>query len=346
MVLDGVDVQKRFAVGRSLREMFRRQPPTYVRAVDGVDLQIRQSKTFGLVGESGSGKTTLARCIVGLERRSDGEMTLFDMPLPPDIGDRSVEALRQLQIVFQNPDDALNPHRTVRQALKRPLMRLSGLSAKEADEKAVGLMKAVKLDPNLLDRWPDQLSGGEKQRVAIARAFAVQPDLLILDESVSALDVSVQASILNLLKELQDEQQTSYLFISHDLAVVGYLADEVAVMYLGQVMEVGPSEAIFAPPYHPYTEALLSAIPRLDPAAEHERIRLVGDIPSAVAIPSGCRFHTRCHRYLGDICKDTTPPWQLLDNGHRILCHIPAEELRSLQQPLLSPIPSTLSADS
>jgi peptide/nickel transport system ATP-binding protein len=232
-------------------------------------------------------------------------------------------------MVFQNPDEALNPYRTVGQTLTRTLGRLAGLDRAQAQQRAGQLLQAVKLDPSYLERLPGQLSGGEKQRVAIARAFASQPDLLLFDESVSALDVSVQAAILNLLSELQGEAQTAYLFISHDLAVVSYLADDVAVMYLGQVMEAGPTERIFQPPHHPYTEALLSAIPVLDPAAQRERIHLAGDTPgaSAAAMPSGCRFHTRCPRFLGDLCAQQEPPWQDARDGHWIRCHITVDEL-------------------
>jgi peptide/nickel transport system ATP-binding protein len=235
--------------------------------------------------------------------------------------------LRRVQMVFQNPDEALNPYRTVGQTLMRTLGRLASLSKAEARQRAGELLAAVKLDPSYLERLPGQLSGGEKQRVAIARAFASQPDLLLFDESVSALDVSVQAAILNLLSELQEKGQTAYLFISHDLSVVSYLADDVAVMYLGQVVEVGPTQRIFDPPHHPYSEALLSAIPVLDPAAGRERIHLQGDIPSAAAMPSGCRFHTRCPRFLGDLCVQQEPPWQDAGDGHLIRCHIPVGEL-------------------
>ena len=295
--------------------------------MDGVSAQIGRGRTLGLVGESGSGKTTLARCIVGLAERSGGEVTLLDLPLAPALSQRDPAILRRLQMVFQNPDEALNPYRTVGQTLTRTLSRLARLGKAGARQRAGQLLTLVKLDPSYLDRLPGQLSGGEKQRVAIARAFASQPDLLLFDESVSALDVSVQAAILNLLSDLQTEGQTAYLFISHDLSVVSYLADEVAVMYLGQVVEAGPTERIFQPPHHPYTEALLSAIPVLDPASDRTRIHLQGEIPSAAAMPGGCRFHTRCPRYLGDLCAEQEPPWQDAGDGHWIRCHIPADEL-------------------
>jgi peptide/nickel transport system ATP-binding protein len=219
--------------------------------------------------------------------------------------------------------------------LRRPLMRLAGRSRQEADKEVERLLSSVKLSPSYVDRLPDQLSGGEKQRVAIARAFASQPDLLLFDESVSGLDVSVQAAILNLLTELQQETESAYLFISHDLAVVGYLADAIAVIYLGQMMEVARTEQMFSPPYHPYTEALLSAIPNLDPKIKGAPIRLEGEIPSPVDMPGGCPFHTRCHRrpMLPDpeICVREDPPWREVAGGHRIYCHIPLAELERVQ---------------
>ncbi len=326
-VLTVRELTKRFDRPRSLADLLAGRPGRQMRAVDGVSVQIGRSRTLGLVGESGSGKTTLARCIVGLTERSSGDVALLDLPLAPALSQRDPATLRRLQMVFQNPDEALNPYRAVGQTLTRTLGRLAGLSKAEAQQRAGELLALVKLDPSYLDRLPDQLSGGEKQRVAIARAFASQPDLLLFDESVSALDVSVQAAILNLLSELQAEGQTAYLFISHDLSVVSYLADDVAVLYLGQVVEAGPTERIFQPPHHPYTAALLSAIPVLDPAASRQRIHLQGDIPSAAAVPSGCRFHTRCPRFLGDLCVQQEPPWQDAGDGHWIRCHIPAGEL-------------------
>jgi peptide/nickel transport system ATP-binding protein len=321
------ELTKRFDQPRSLADLLAGRPVRQVRAVDGVSMQICRGRTLGLVGESGSGKTTLARCIVGLAERSSGDVTLLDLPLAPSLSQRDPATLRRLQMVFQNPDEALNPYRTVGQTLTRTLSRLARLGKAGARQRAGQLLTLVKLDPSYLDRLPGQLSGGEKQRVAIARAFASQPDLLLFDESVSALDVSVQAAILNLLSDLQTEGQTAYLFISHDLSVVSYLADDVAVMYLGQVVEAGPTERIFQPPHHPYTEALLSAIPVLDPASDRARIHLQGEIPSAAAMPGGCRFHTRCPRYLGDLCAQQEPPWQDAGDGHWIRCHIPADEL-------------------
>ncbi|MCS6881195.1 MAG: ABC transporter ATP-binding protein [Oscillochloridaceae bacterium] len=325
-------VEKQFRLRRSLADRLARRPPRAVRAVDGVDLQLGRGRTLGVVGESGSGKTTLARCVVGLEERTGGEISLVDVPLAPGLEQRAPAVLRRIQMVFQNPQEALNPYLTVGETLRRPLMRLGGLTRAEADRRVARLLDAVKLDPGYAARYPAQLSGGERQRVAIARAFAAEPDLVLLDESVSALDVSVQAAVLNLLSELRRRNGTTYLFITHDLGVVSYLADDVAVVYLGQVLEEGPVEAVLRPPMHPYTEVLLSALPALPPDPPRAPIALEGDIPAPTAMPSGCRFHTRCHRLLGPICAQEEPPWRDAGDGHRIRCHIPLEELGRLQR--------------
>lgn len=320
-------LSKRFPLPRSPLEWLRRRPVRQVRAVDDIDLHLNKGRTLGLVGESGSGKTTVARCVIGLTPRSDGEITLLNLPLAPRLAQRDRAVLQRLQIVFQNPDEALNPYMTVGQTLGRALRRLGGVAAHEVNRHVADLLAAVKLRPEYAQRLPGQLSGGEKQRAAIARAFAARPDLLIFDESVSALDVSVQASILNLLTELQTQAESAYLFITHDLGVVSYLADEIAVIYLGRLMEVGSTAAVLTPPFHPYTEALLSAVPTLDPNGQPHPIRLEGETPSPVETPKGCPFHTRCPRSLGRICQEETPPWQTQGDGHRIFCHIPLEEL-------------------
>jgi peptide/nickel transport system ATP-binding protein len=327
------DVEVHFPVRRSLDEVLRGEPPHVVRAVDGVSLEIQRGQTLGLVGESGSGKTTIARAVAGLVEKTSGSINLLSMPLPKDLSHRSLETLKHLQMVFQNPEEAFNPYLTIGESLRRPFMTLLGKSRKEADREVEKLLEAVRLPSNYVYRMPSQLSGGEKQRIAIARAFASNPDLLIGDEPVSSLDVSVQASILNLLNELQIEHSSSLLFISHNLAVVGFLADVIAVIYLGHLMEVAEASDLFEPPYHPYTEALLSAIPLADPAAEQKQIRLKGDIPSPANMPSGCPFHTRCPRFLGEICIQETPPWRVDEQtGKRYFCHIPAGDLLKDQE--------------
>lgn len=318
--LENVEVY--FDVNRSILDTLKRTPKQHVKAVDGISLTLKRGETLGLVGESGSGKTTLSRAIIGLTPRTGGEMVLLDAALPEKVSQRQTETLKHIQYVFQNPEEALNPYLTVGETLRRPFMTLLNMSREEADEQVQSLLDDVSLPADYAQRLPGQLSGGEKQRIAIARAYATNPDLLIADEAVSALDVSVQASVLNLLNELQIEHNNAMLFISHDLAVVGYLADKIAVVYVGQLMEIADAQALFQPPYHPYTESLLSAIPLTDPDAQPEHIRLEGDVPSQINVPSGCPFHPRCPRYLGDICKTETPPWQELENGKRIFCHI------------------------
>ncbi|MCY3865799.1 MAG: ABC transporter ATP-binding protein [Chloroflexi bacterium] len=329
------NLTKHFPVERNLREILRRIEPSPIRAVDGVDLQLRAGQTLGLVGESGSGKTTLARLIIGLEERSGGALQLLGMDVRNSVRERSQDVLSKLQMVFQNPQNSLNPYLSARQAIRRPLIKLRGLSAQAADAEALALLARVNLRAEYAERYPDELSGGEKQRVAIARAFASDPDLIICDEPVSALDVSVQSAVLNLLAALQDDHGSAYLFISHNLSVVGYLADTIAVMYLGQLFEVGEARELFQPPYHPYTEALVSAIPVPDPLHATERILLSDDLPSAQNLPSGCRFHTRCPRKIGEICETDEPPWRQGGAGHLIRCHIPLEELTAAQSDLI-----------
>lgn len=332
-VLNLRDLRVHFPLRRSLVALIRNEPARVVRAVDGVNLEIERGGTLGLVGESGSGKTTMARAIMGLVEKTSGSIELLAFPLPAELSQRDIETLRHLQMVFQNPEEALNPYLTIGESLRRPLETLLGKSKDEASREVPSLLAAVRLPASYGTRLPSQLSGGEKQRVAIARAFAANPDLLVCDEPISGLDVSVQAAILNLLNELQLEHGSSILFISHNLAVVGYLADKIAVIYLGQLMEVAKAADLFEPPYHPYTESLLSAIPLLDPLAEQKQIRLQGEIPSPINVPSGCPFHTRCPRFLGELCVQETPPWRVDEStGKRYFCHIPVEELRASQE--------------
>ena len=307
-------------------------------AVDHVSLDLKGRSTLGIVGESGSGKSSLALAVMGLLDDVDGEMVLFNVQLPPNIRQRDKTILRKLQMVFQQLDEALPPNLTVEEILSRPLINLEGMDKAAARNRAAELLQMVRLPSAYIQRYPRQLSGGEKQRVAIAQAIAASPDLLLTDEPVSALDVSVQANILNLLNDLQKEQGTANLLISHDIAVVTYLADDIAVMYLGQVMQFSPAQSLLTPPYHPYTEALLSAIPIPDPNYQGQAIRLEGDIPSPLEKPTGCPFHTRCPRMLGEICRTTVPPWQSSADGKQIYCHIPLDELEADQGSLFSPL--------
>ncbi|HEX4011096.1 MAG TPA: ABC transporter ATP-binding protein [Solirubrobacteraceae bacterium] len=302
-----------------------------VRGLYGVDLEIHGGETVGLVGESGSGKTTLARVIMGLTPPDEGaEVTLDGKALAPVAPKRTHEQQKALQIVFQNPDSALNRRHSVQRLISRSLSKLGGYTGDKLRDRLLSLIKSVRLSERYLPMRPSQLSGGLKQRVAIARAFAGDPRIVVCDEPTSALDVSVQAAILNLLTDLQQREDVAYLFISHDLGVVRYLADRIVVLYLGRVMEVGPADRVFSGPQHPYTEALLSAVPTLDDL-DRLRIRLEGEIPSAADPPTGCPFHTRCPRKIGEICETTEPELCEEEAGHGIRCHIPLDELRRLQ---------------
>jgi peptide/nickel transport system ATP-binding protein len=259
------------------------------------------------------------------------------------VSDRETRLIQEMQMVFQNPDSTLNPSYPVGKQIARPIRKFKTVPKNQIKNEVLRILKAVRLGPVYYDRLPRQLSGGEKQRVGIARALASRPDLIICDEPVSALDVSVQAAVINLLLDIQQSLGSSMIFIAHDLSVVRFFSDDIAVMYLGQIVEVGPAEAIYNPPYHPYTEALLSAVPIPDPEAEQKEIRLSGNVPSALNPPSGCRFHTRCPRRAemlpdgGQICKTEVPPWRTSKRGHRILCHIPLEDLEKLEPVIHKP---------
>ncbi len=315
------------------------RPPPAVRAVDGLSLGVSRGETLAVVGESGSGKTTAARCVVGLLQPTAGEIRVDSDPVPrrPAAWPRALR--RRLQIVFQNPDLTLNPRRSILHAVARPLA-LFGL-AERGRRRAVAarLLEAVGLEARHLDLRPAQLSGGQRQRVAIARAFAGRADLVVCDEPTSALDVSVQATVLNLLASLQAEAHTSYLFISHDLSIVRHIADRVAVLYLGRVVEEGATEDVFRPPWHPYTEALLSAVPTLGGPPATGAIRLEGPAANPAAPPPGCPFHPRCPRKLGPVCETQTPPVLTGERGHAIACHIPRADLLRLQAESAGPRP-------
>jgi peptide/nickel transport system ATP-binding protein len=307
----------------------------YVKAVDEVSLEVPPGKTLGIVGESGCGKSTLAKTIVGLESPMDGKAEFLGFDVTSPLSKRDAKLIQELQMVFQNPDSTMNPSYSVGKQIGRPLRRFKTVPSDQVRQEVIRLLNAVRLDGSYYDRLPRQLSGGEKQRVGIARAFASRPDLVLCDEPVSALDVSVQAAVLNLLLEIQRQHGMTMMFIAHDLSVVRFFSDYVAVMYLGHIVEFGAAEAIYAPPYHPYTEALLSAVPIPDPRAEQKHIRLSGTVPSALNPPSGCVFHTRCPRRDmlpdgGRICETEAPPWSYNTEEHRIFCHIPLEELRKM----------------
>lgn len=312
---------------RTLWDTIARQSAAPVRAVDGLSLTLRRGETVGLVGESGSGKTTFGKALVRLYEPTSGTITFGGMPVVTGTSRTDRQFRKRVQFIFQNPDSALNPRKRVGDCIARPL-RLYGLVPEEQIAARVAeLLELVQLRPEYADRLPHELSGGEKQRVGIARAFAAEPEVVIADEPLSALDVSVQAAILNLLIDLQEQFGTTYLFISHDLNTVRTFCDRVVVMYLGNAYELGDVGEVFAPPSHPYTEALLSAIPTANPRISRERIRLSGPVPSPRRPPTGCKFHTRCPRKWGEICEREMPPAQQVAPGHVIYCHRPLDTL-------------------
>jgi oligopeptide/dipeptide ABC transporter ATP-binding protein len=297
-------------------------PGGTVRAVDGVSFTIERGKTFGLVGESGSGKSTLGRSVLQLVRPTGGSVRFQGKELVGMKAGELRRTRRSMQLVFQDPYASLNPRATVGEALEAPLRIHDLVPRSKRHAEVERLLDAVGLPASFADRYPHEFSGGQRQRVGIARALATKPDLIVCDEPVSALDVSIQAQIINLLLDLQREFGLSYLFISHDLSVVQHIADEVAVLYLGKLAEIGPYDAVFSDPKHPYTRALLSAVPKLDPAAEgqDDMISLVGEIPSPLHPPSGCRFRTRCPLAF-DRCAVEAPPLVADSRGRSFACH-------------------------
>jgi peptide/nickel transport system ATP-binding protein len=320
----------------SVVSMFGLGEKKFVKAVDDVSVRIAKGRTLGVVGESGCGKSTLVKGIIGLEPVTDGTVEFMGFDATRPVSVRDTKLIQEMQMVFQNPDSTLNPSYSVGFQIARPIKRFKTVPKNQVKSEVIRLLKAVRLPATYYERLPRQLSGGEKQRIGIARALASRPDLIICDEPVSALDVSVQAAVINLLLEIQQLFGSSMIFIAHDLSVVRFFSDDIAVMYLGQIVEIGPADAIYTSPYHPYTEALLSAVPIPDPDVEQKDLRLIGNVPSALNPPNGCRFHTRCprrHDMLpdgGKVCETQVPPWRNSEHGHRILCHIPIEELAKI----------------
>jgi peptide/nickel transport system ATP-binding protein len=319
----------------SLRAILGLEKKSYVKAVDDISLKVLKGTTLGIVGESGCGKSTLVKGIIGLEALTGGTVELMGIDLNQPAQKRDLSLIRELQMVFQNPDSTLNPSYSVGAQIGRPIHKFKTVPKRKVRQEVERLLKAVKLADYYYDRYPRQLSGGEKQRIGIARALASQPSLVICDEPVSALDVSVAAAVLNLLNEIKENMGSTMIFIAHDLSVVRFISDLVAVMYLGEIVEFGPVSAIYPPPYHPYSEALLSSVPIPDPSARRQSIILSGEVPSPTNRPSGCCFHTRCPRRSvlpdnGKICEQQKPEFQRLPNGHKILCHIPADKLTEL----------------
>jgi peptide/nickel transport system ATP-binding protein len=307
--------------------LFGLEKRSYVRATDDVSFSVKRGRTLGIVGESGCGKSTIAKAIVGLEPLFGGRIDFLNVDVSKPLNKRGIDTIRELQMVFQDPNGVLNPSYSVGDQIAFSLRRFGTVPPDQIRAEVERLLHAVKLDESYYNRLPRQLSGGEKQRVGIARAISTNPSMVVCDEPVSALDVSVQAAVLNLLMEIQNTQNTTMILISHDLSSVRFFADEVAVMYLGHIMEIGSCEAIFQRPNHPYTTALLAAVPRPDPDAPQSKVRLSGHVPSAVNPPSGCKFNTRCPFKIGAICEQQEPPTRDMGNGHYIVCHLSQEEL-------------------
>lgn len=299
------------------------KPNAIVQALDGASFSLTPGKTLAVVGESGSGKSTLARVVTMIEAPTDGDLVIGGRKIGPEGASRDRDLRAMVQIVFQDPYGSLNPRQTIGQTLMEPLLlNRPEIRAEEREKRARDMLAMVGLRPEHFDRYPHMFSGGQRQRVAVARALMLEPKILVLDEPVSALDLSIQSQVLNLLMDLQERLDLAYLFISHDLSVVRHIADEVLVLYLGQPVEIGPKDVMFDAPRHPYTKALLSATPVADPLLRKERIKLTGELPSPMNKPDGCSFNPRCWRRQ-DICTSVEPALQEAGQGHCFACHNP-----------------------
>ena len=328
-ILNLTDVSISYAKQKFLDQIFNKITDTNPTVKD-INIEVKKGETIALVGESGSGKSTILKSIAGLLKTKDGKIKFEnDRVLSSDLKKRDSNDLRAIQLIFQNPDESLNPNHTVEQILSQPLKLYFSLTGIELKKKVAELLNKVRLGEFYMTRYPRQLSGGEKQRVAVARAFAAKPDIILCDEVTSALDVSVQAAVLNLLQTLKEDFGTTYIFVSHDLAVVRAISDRVAVLYQGRLCEIGPSKNVYQFPSHPYTEVLLGAVLEPDPDIKPKLV--AEDIVEEKPPEKGCCFQGRCPLILGDKCRNETPPWQIGDNGNSIRCHISIEDLKKKQ---------------
>jgi oligopeptide/dipeptide ABC transporter ATP-binding protein len=319
-LLDVHDLKMYFPLTQGI---IRQRVIGYVRAVDGISFSIERGQTLGLVGESGSGKTTIGRTIVRLYKPTSGQMIFGDQDLAKMDGEELRLARQRIQMVFQDPYASLNPRYTIGSLVAEPMYIYKVASRREIHERTAELLRVVGLRPEYIDRYPHEFSGGQRQRIAVARALSINPECIIADEPVSALDVSIRAQVLNLLQKLQQQFNLTYLFVSHDLGVVRHVADRIAVMYLGKIVELADRDELYAAPKHPYTKALLSAVPIPDPKIEKRRQRIIlsGDLPSPINIPSGCRFHTRCPM-AQQICREVEPAFEAKEgHEHYAACH-------------------------
>ena len=314
------NLTKHFPIMRGL--IFQKQVGA-VQAVENVSFEIHKGETLGLVGESGCGKSTTGRAILQLHKPTSGKVFYDDVDLVTSSAEKLRHMRRNMQIIFQDPYASLNPRMTVGSIISEPLEVHNVGTKKERTERVRELLELVRLNPYFVNRYPHEFSGGQRQRIGVARALALQPEFIVCDEPISALDVSIQAQVVNLLEELQQEFGLTYLFIAHDLSMVRHISDRVAVMYLGKVVELALRDELYDNPLHPYTQALLSAVPIPDPVkeAQRERIILKGDVPNPARPPKGCRFHTRCP-IAKDVCKEDAPEWRENSPGHWVACHL------------------------
>jgi len=320
-LLEVSDLVKHFPLEKGLIESMVKRDLQVLKAVDGISFSVEEGETFGLVGESGCGKTTAGRSVLRLYEPTSGRI-VFDGNELMELTQKQMNPLRaDMQIIFQDPYSSLNPRMTVSQIITYPMKVQGKFTEKEMEERVDDLLKETGLNVSYRNRFPHEFSGGQRQRIGIARALALEPRFIVADEPVTALDVSVQAQILNLLKQLQQDHGHSYLFIAHDLSVIRHMSHSIGVMYLGKIVETANKKTLFTDPQHPYTKSLLSAIPNPNPDLRGERIHLEGEIPSPINPPPGCKFHTRCSMMV-DVCREVEPEWRELEDGHYVACHM------------------------